>query len=68
MITIEKISYKNEKNELIEVDFSEVDIEDRADRVNDLVREMLAGGRQLGPPPLPMAADSRIKHGAYRTA
>jgi len=53
MITIQKISYTNEHNEIIEINFAETDIEYRADRVGDLVREMLSGGRNLGPPPRP---------------
>jgi hypothetical protein len=51
MITIVKISYTNEDGELVDINFSETDIEYRADRIGDLVREMLAGGRKLGPPP-----------------
>jgi len=51
MITITRISYTNEAGESIDVNFEETDIEDRADRINDLAREMLAGGREMGPPP-----------------
>lgn len=51
MITIVKISYTNENGELVDINFAETDVEYRADRIHDLVREMLAGGRKLGPPP-----------------
>jgi hypothetical protein len=51
MVKIQKLVYQNEHGEEITIDFAETDIEYRVDRVTDLVRDMAAGGRDLGPPP-----------------
>lgn len=53
MIKIQKIIYMNEHGEEITVDMVDKDIEYRVDRITDLVREMAAGGRDIGPPPKP---------------
>ena len=53
MIKIQRIVYINEHGEEISVDLADTEIEYRVDRVTDLVREMAAGGRELGPPPRP---------------
>ena len=52
MIKIQKIVYINEHGEEISLDLMDTEIEYRVDRITDLVREMAAGGRELGPPPL----------------
>ena len=51
MIKIQKIVYINEHGEEITVDLADTDLEYRSDRITDLVREMMAGGRDMGPPP-----------------
>ena len=51
MIEIVAISYTNEQGERVDVNLENTDVEYRADRITDLVREMLSGGRKLGPPP-----------------
>ena len=53
MINIQSITYTNEAGESITVNFEETELSYRADRITDLVREMLAGGRDMGPPPKP---------------
>jgi len=65
MIRIQKIIYMNERGEELTLDFKESSIDYRADRVGDLLREMVAGDKlgpkmkskeeidRLGPPPLP---------------
>ncbi len=52
MVKIQSIVYQNEHGEAITIDFAETDIEYRVDRITDLVRDMAASGRDLGPPPL----------------
>jgi hypothetical protein len=50
VINIESIAYRNENGELVTINFEDTDIEYRADRIHDLVREMISAGK-LGPPP-----------------
>jgi hypothetical protein len=53
MVKIQKVIYQNEHGESVTIDFSENDlgVEYIVDRVTDLVRDMAASGRDLGPPP-----------------
>jgi len=51
MINIQSITYTNESGESVTVNFEETELSYRADRITNLVREMLAGGRDMGPPP-----------------
>jgi len=53
VIKIQKIVYLNEHGEEISIDLADTEIEYRVDRITDLVREMAASGRDLGPPPKP---------------
>ena len=63
MINIESISYRNENGELITVNFEETEVQYRADRIHDLVREMIAGGRDIGPPPRRTENADALFHG-----
>jgi hypothetical protein len=49
----------NEHGEEISVDLADTDIDYRVDRITDLVREMAAGGRDMGPPPKPGDGEAR---------
>lgn len=51
MINIQSITYTNESGEAITVDFKETEIEYRADRLSELIQEMMFGNQKLGPPP-----------------
>ena len=51
MVKIQRVMYLNEHGEEITIDFTETDIEHRVDRLTDLIRDMAASGRDLGPPP-----------------
>ena len=51
MVKITKVIYANEHGEEISIDFADTEIEYRVDRITDLIRDMAAGGRELGPPP-----------------
>ena len=49
-IKIQEVVYINEKGDRIVVDFAETTVEYRSDRIEDLLREMVSGGK-LGPNP-----------------
>jgi len=51
MINIESITYSNEKGESVTINLAQTELEYRYDRITDLLREMMSGGRELGPPP-----------------
>ena len=53
MVKIQKVIYQNEHGESVTIDFAEneLGVEYIVDRVTDLVRDMAASGRDLGPPP-----------------
>ena len=58
MVKIQRVMYLNEHGEEITIDFTETDIEYRVDRLTDLIRDMAASGRDLGPPPNPAGGSS----------
>jgi hypothetical protein len=64
-IIIQEVIYLNEKGDRIVVDFADTDVDYRSERLEDLLREMVSGGKlgpkmkskeeidRLGPPPRP---------------
>jgi len=76
MIRIQKIIYMNERGEELTLDFKESSIDYRKDRVEDLLREMVAGdklgpkideekAKRMGPPPRPEEGDGDGEKAAW---